>query len=159
MEARSVDTVKVVTRWISVFPAWIVGYLLGNLLFALTSCAPGNEVARDLLLRDGLAGHVIMGPLMLSMKSVGSMCIGMYFAVRVAPSSKRETAFVLASALATVSAIGLLVSFVVWKHERMYGEDLARTICETVPGLAAGFIFAASVKHGATDEDVRNMLS
>lgn len=152
-------TVKVVARWAGVLPAFALGYLLANAFFALSSCVGGHEsVTRDLVYSDGLAGHYIMGPLLLAFQSALGVYFGLWMAVRTAPSAKRETAFVLSSVLATICVIGIAMDFYGWRVGVVLGDELARYIFGSVPGSIVGFVFAASVKHGATDNDMNDLI-
>lgn len=147
---------KTVLRWIALVPAWLLANIAANLVFALGSCQYDPQLSHDLS-RDveGFGGHYLMGPILVIARSVACGWAGMVAVAYVAPAAKREASFVFASVLATLVGLGAIRVGLRWHAGDISTETAIRFTLDSLPGIIAGFVVAASVPHGSTDDELK----
>lgn len=147
---------KTVLRWIALIPAWLLASIAANLVFALGSCQYHPQLSHDLS-RDveGFGGHYLMGPILVIARSVACGWAGMVAVAYVAPAAKREASFVFASVLATLVGLGAILVGLRWHAGDISTETAIRFTLDSLPGIIAGFVVAASVPHGSTDDELK----
>jgi hypothetical protein len=135
-----------VLRWLAVLPAAILGGALGSLLVRTWDFF-GPSLHRALVDDIGFGGHWIQGPVYVFLRSClyGGMAVG---AVRmVAPSHKRETAFVFCGVWSALILVVIPLGVWVASKEDRAVEGTIRVLMECLPAAVVGFLVAAETPH------------
>jgi hypothetical protein len=111
-----------------------------------------HDLSRDV---EGFGGHYLMGPILVIARSVACGWAGMVAVAYVAPAAKREASFVFASVLATLVGLGAILVGLRWHAGDISTETAIRFTLDSLPGIIAGFVVAASVPHGSTDDELK----
>ena len=138
-----------VLRWVAVLPAWLVTSMLAGVVFMLVQWVGGHML-------DATAESAYFAGFLVVLRAVFCSVIGMAAVAYVAPSAKRESAFVVASMLATVTVILLAMLCMQWNGGTISGSKLIWVALDGVPAAIAGFVVASRIPQGCGDADIRS---
>lgn len=129
-------------RWAAVLPAWLLGCLAAAVVVHVSAyLASGQQDSLfEAFSMQGSIGHTWF----LIIRALMAGTIGMAAATHVAPRAKRETAFVIAGAIAL--PIVILDTFVIWSWAQGYSPFVHTfaDLCMYTPLAAVSFVVAAS---------------